>query len=97
MEDSKTEYLISSGSRKTGREPGALRADTITANFARAVLKSGIAKGDNPPSFHEIRSLASRMYEREYGAEFAQKLLGHKSMKMTNVYLNSRGTEWTEI
>ncbi|MCM2447792.1 tyrosine-type recombinase/integrase [Rahnella aceris] len=45
----------------------------------------------------KARSLASRLYEREYGAEFAQKLLGHKSMKMTNVYPDSRSTEWTEI
>ncbi|WP_315851103.1 tyrosine-type recombinase/integrase [Yersinia aldovae] len=50
-----------------------------------------------PPSFHEIRSLASRLYEAEYGKEFAQKLLGHKSMKMTNVYLDSRKNEWVEI
>lgn len=49
------------------------------------------------PSFHEIRSLASRLYEAEYGKEFAQKLLGHKSMKMTNVYLDSRKNEWVEI
>ncbi|MGE4684365.1 tyrosine-type recombinase/integrase [Yersinia enterocolitica] len=51
----------------------------------------------SPPSFHEIRSLASRLYEAEYGKEFAQKLLGHKSMKMTDVYLDSRKNEWVEI
>ncbi|WP_409350075.1 tyrosine-type recombinase/integrase [Yersinia intermedia] len=51
----------------------------------------------SPPSFHEIRSLASRLYEAEYGKEFAQKLLGHKSMKMTNVYLDSRKNEWVKI
>ncbi len=52
---------------------------------------------ESPPSFHEIRSLASRLYAAEYGMEFAQKLLGHKSMKMTSLYLDSRGREWVEI
>ncbi|CNJ88285.1 phage integrase [Yersinia aldovae] len=33
----------------------------------------------------------------EVNKEFAQKLLGHKSMKMTNVYLDSRKNEWVEI
>ncbi|MFS7307251.1 tyrosine-type recombinase/integrase [Rahnella inusitata] len=89
--------MISSASKKSGRGPGALKADTITNSFSEALKASGITYGENPPSFHEIRSLASRLYEREYGKEFAQKLLGHKSMKMTNVYLDSRGTEWTEV
>ncbi|MGK3125250.1 tyrosine-type recombinase/integrase [Candidatus Pantoea formicae] len=39
--------------------------------------------GSNPPSFHEIRSLASRVYEMENGEDFAQRLLGHKNMSMT--------------
>lgn len=45
------------------------------------------------PSFHEIRSLGARLYEAK-GVD-PQALLGHKSRKMTEVYLDSRSQEWT--
>jgi integrase len=48
---------------------------------------SGLSCSDNPPTFHEIRSLSGRIYEAAYGKEFAQKLFGHKSEKMTEMYL----------
>ncbi|XBS71922.1 tyrosine-type recombinase/integrase [Acerihabitans sp. KWT182] len=95
--DSRSDYLISSSSTKAGRNPGALNADSITKAFVRALKDSEINYEDSPPSFHEIKSLASRLYAAEYGMEFVQKLLGHKSMKMTSLYLDSRGTEWVEI
>lgn len=97
MNNSKSEYLISSASKKSGREPGALNADSITKAFVKALKATDLIYEISPPSFHEIRSLASRLYEAEYGKEFAQKLLGHKSIKMTNVYLDSRKNEWVEI
>jgi len=34
---------------------------------------SGIKFGPDPPTFHEIRSLASRLYELENGEDFAQR------------------------
>jgi integrase len=46
-----------------------------------------------PPTFHEIRSLSGRLYEKERGRDFAQKLLGHTSEMMTLKYLNTRGKE----
>lgn len=52
---------------------------------------------DNPPTFHESRSLAGRMYETECGREFAQHLLGHKSEKMTAKYLDLRDDSFTLI
>lgn len=79
------------------RKPGALNADSLTKAFVKALKATDLVYKISPPSFHEIRSLASRLYEAEYGKEFAQKLLGHKSMKMTNVYLDSRKNEWVEI
>lgn len=97
MNNSKSEYLISSSSKSSGREPGALNADSLTKAFVKALKATDLVYDISPPSFHEIRSLASRLYEAEYGKEFAQKLLGHKSMKMTNVYLDSRKNEWVEI
>ncbi|MGG7670104.1 MULTISPECIES: tyrosine-type recombinase/integrase [Yersinia] len=68
--------------------PGALNADSLTKAFVKALKATDLVYETSPPSFHEIHSLASRLYEAEYGKEFAQKLLGHKSMKMTNVYLD---------
>ncbi|CNB35905.1 phage integrase [Yersinia ruckeri] len=97
LNNNKSEYLICSSSRKSGREPGALNADSLTKAFVKALKATDLVYEISPPSFHEIRSLASRLYEAEYGKEFAQKLLGHKSMKMTNVYLDSRKNEWVEI
>ncbi|WP_186371290.1 site-specific integrase [Yersinia alsatica] len=97
LNNSKSEYLISSASKKSGRKPGALNADSLTKAFVKALKATDLVYEVSPPSFHEIRSLASRLYEAEYGKEFAQKLLGHKSMKMTNVYLDSRKNEWVEI
>ncbi|WP_083764713.1 tyrosine-type recombinase/integrase [Sodalis glossinidius] len=51
----------------------------------------------NPPPFHEIRSLAARLYTDEKGRDYAQKLLGHKSSEMTDKYRDVRGSEWAEI
>lgn len=81
------------------REGGAPKLGTITDKFAeiRDAAKIKTAEGKTPASFHEIRSLASRLYTDEYGKEFAQALLGHKSPQMTDLYRDVRGREWTEI
>ncbi|MGL5423999.1 MAG: tyrosine-type recombinase/integrase [Serratia fonticola] len=89
--------IISSSSTKSGRDPGALHADSLTKAFVSARKESGLTFTSTPPTFHEIRSLSGRLYEDEYGKEFAQKLLGHKSMTMTNRYLDRRQKEWIMI
>ncbi|HBE9179195.1 TPA: tyrosine-type recombinase/integrase [Serratia fonticola] len=94
---STSEYLISSSSTKSGRDPGSLHADSLTKAFVSARKESGLTFTSTPPTFHEIRSLSGRLYEDEYGKEFAQKLLGHKSMTMTNRYLDRRQKEWIMI
>ena len=48
-----------------------------------------------PPTFHEQRSLSERLY-RAQGID-TQKLLGHKSSKMTDRYNDDRGKEWVTI
>ena len=48
-----------------------------------------------PPTFHEVRSLAARLYA-EQGVD-AQALLGHESPDMTALYRDVRGSEWIEI
>ncbi|MBD8129178.1 phage integrase Arm DNA-binding domain-containing protein [Pantoea agglomerans] len=52
-------------------------------------------KVGQPPSFHEQRSLSERLYEKQ-GVD-TQKLLGHKSRKMTDSYHDDRGREWKVI
>ncbi|MCV9880298.1 tyrosine-type recombinase/integrase, partial [Brenneria izbisi] len=97
LENSKSGYLISSSSRKSGRIPGAPNADSIIKAFVKALKATDLVYEKSAPSFHELRSLSSRLYKAEYGKEFAQKSLWHKSMKMTNIYLESRKKKWIEI
>ncbi|ERH71382.1 MULTISPECIES: tyrosine-type recombinase/integrase [Serratia] len=52
---------------------------------------------ESPPTCHEVRSLAVRLYEKERGKDFAQKLLGHSSETMTLKYLNTRGKEYVML
>lgn len=92
-----SDHIVYSSVRKGGRKPGPVMPDAITSAFAEARELSGIQFGNNPPSFHEIRSLASRLYAVENGEDFAQRLLGHKNMSMTKKYLDSRGQEYVMI
>jgi integrase len=92
-----SDNLIYSSVRRGGRKAGPVMPDALTGSFAEARELSGIKFGPNPPTFHEIRSLASRLYEVENGEEFAQRLLGHKNLSMTKKYLDSRGQEYVMV
>lgn len=48
-----------------------------------------------PPSFHEQRSLSERLYRDQ--AINTQRLLGHKSAKMTDKYNDDRGREFQRL
>jgi integrase len=91
---SRCDYLISAGIRKNSPD-GSIHPDGLTKGFVKARKNAGIALSETPPTFHEIRSLAGRLYEKEYGKDFAQKLLGHKSEKMTEKYLDMREKAFT--
>ncbi|MGB3254278.1 tyrosine-type recombinase/integrase, partial [Buttiauxella gaviniae] len=93
---SRCDYLVSSGIRKNSPE-GSIHPDGLTKGFVKARKNAGIELNDNPPTFHEIRSLAGRLYEKAFGKEFTQKLLGHKSEKMTEKYLDVREKVFTLI
>lgn len=58
---------------------------------ARAAAKVEPTEGRTPITFHEIRSLAQRLYRKQYGAAFAQELLGHKNAETTAKYDDPRG------
>lgn len=93
---SRTDFLISSGIRKNSPD-GSIHPDGLTKGFVKARRYSGLSFSHSPPSFHEIRSLSGRLYEKEYGKEFTRKLLGHKSEKMTDKYLDTRGKEYVML
>lgn len=82
-----------------GKQGSAVAPRTLSRAFkvARVAARITVEKDRTPPTFHELRSLAARLYSDQYGKDFAQALLGHKSAAMTAVYRDSRGQGWTEI
>lgn len=91
-------HLIHQDRRVGGRaRPGGrLGKETLTTRFRESLEALGLDFGDkNPPSFHEIRSLASRLY-KEQGNVNRSELLGHKSEQTTLIYEDGRG-EWIKV
>jgi integrase len=87
-------YLVHHTERVSQIKPGdKVRANGLSDAFKQAREKAGIGASDGrtPPSFHEIRSLSERLYREEFGADFAQSVLGHKSAQMTAKYDDLRG------
>lgn len=73
--------------------------DTISEAFAEARSAAGIEAppGRTPVTFHEIRSLAIRLFKDQYGREFTQALAGHKNMRTTLLYADPRNSEALRI
>ncbi|WP_211103492.1 phage integrase Arm DNA-binding domain-containing protein [Azospirillum sp. TSA2s] len=58
-----SQFFIHHSGHVGGAKPGEpVRGQTVTAAFAAARDKTGRSWSGNPPSFHEIRSLAARLY-----------------------------------
>lgn len=86
-------YRHTTSQAKRGEQ---VTANTLTTTFKKARDKCGLTWAEkSAPSFHEQRSLSERLY-REQGIN-TQKLLGHKSQKMTDKYNDDRGKEWQII
>jgi integrase len=79
-------HIKQAGQAKVG---SPVRVISLSSEFARLRDIVGIA-GDNPPTLHEVRSLAARLYTERHGKAFANALLGHKSAQMTELYLDER-------
>ncbi|WP_409266879.1 tyrosine-type recombinase/integrase [Massilia sp. BHUDP2] len=87
-------YMIHHVEKMGKAKPGdQLAAGSLSEAFQRAREKAGIQASDGrtPPTFHEIRSLSERLYREEFGAAFAQSILGHKNAAMTDRYDDLRG------
>ncbi len=69
---SRSEYLISAGIRKNSPN-GSIHPDGLTKTFVKARKASRVNFSNNPPTFHEIRSLAGRLYKDERGEEISRE------------------------
>jgi integrase len=93
-------YLIHHTEHLGSAKPGdKISIGGLTNVFARVRDQVGIVAtpGRTPPSFHEIRSLAERLYREQYGADFAQSILGHKHASTTAIYDDMRGQGWEVV
>ncbi len=82
--------------KKIGDQPG-VNAYSHVMRKMLVILKYKPAAGKTPTSFHEIRSLSTRLYSETHGSDFAQALMGHKTATMTDRYRDARGSEWQVI
>lgn len=92
-------YLVHHTERVSTAKPGGqIMANSVTIAFSKARERAGVSASDGrtPPSFHEIRSLSERLYREEFGADFAQAILGHRSAQMTAKYDDLRGG-WKKV
>ncbi|MGB5831604.1 MAG: tyrosine-type recombinase/integrase, partial [Thiohalocapsa sp.] len=89
-------YLLhhadSVGRAKRGSQ---IRDKTMSMAFADARDRSGLTWDRSPPSLHELRSLASRLYSKQ-GVD-VRALLGHTTERMVATYQDSRGVDWVEV
>lgn len=86
-------HTYHAGQAKPGMK---IRNITLSQMFAAARDAVGInVPGKNPPSFHEMRSLSLRLYDKQ-GIN-SQALAGHKSANTTAVYHDVRGDEWITV
>lgn len=97
-------HLVHHQKRRTKSKPGdAVWKDTITKNFAKARDLAAMRadkplweQDKEPPTFHELRSLAERLYNDQGGID-TQTLLGHKDPRSTAIYKDTRGAEWMRV
>lgn len=66
-----------------------VKLGSISNAFAEARELAGII-GDDAPTFHEIRSLAKRLYDAQGNVD-TKALLGHMTEAMSEMYADSRG------
>jgi enterobacteria phage integrase len=84
--------------REFGNAPlgGKVHPDNISEAFTEARRLAGIPDalpgGKLAPTFHEIRSLAKRLYKAQ-GDVDSKALLGHLTDEMSDLYGNPRGAE----
>jgi len=85
---------VNRGNSPVGRR---IWVDTITRRFSDVLATLSVDFGDRtPPTFHEIRSLAERLYKAQGNVD-TQELLGHRDPRSTATYHDARGAEWVSV
>lgn len=95
-----TRWLVHQNRHHGVSKPGdPLSGDSLAQMFKKAVVLAEIKveAGKTPPTFHEIRSLAIRLYTEQYGLDFGQAIAGHKNAAVTSLYRDVRGSEWIQV
>ena len=89
LHHSRKHYTINTGDQIT--------EGTITRAFMEARIKAGVhaPEASTPPSFHEQRSLSSRLYKKQ-GVD-VKTLLGHSTEAMSEQYRDDRGLDWKKV
>jgi len=71
--------------------------EQLSRAFAEARAEAGV-EGDNPPTFHEIRSLGGALLRKAgWSKAQVQELMTHTSESMTEHYLEGHEAPWTEV
>lgn len=71
--------------------------DTLSRRFSDVMEALKLDwEGKEAPTFHELRSLAERLYAAQ-GDVDTQQLLGHRDAGSTAIYHNSRGADWVRV
>jgi len=65
--------------------------DAISRAFTAARVLAGLPD-EAAPTYHELRSLSKRLYDKQGGVD-TQQLLGHASAKTAAIYADARGVE----
>lgn len=92
-----SKYLVHHVSPWGNAPPGSpIFPDRITKAFTEARILAGIPDtlpdGKAAPTFHELRSLAKRLYVAQGGVDH-KTLLGHATDRAANLYADPRGAE----
>lgn len=87
-------HTVAHGSALPG---GKIKVNSVSRYFYTARDESGLKfpAGSTPPSFHEQRSLSSRLYKKQ-GLD-VKTLLGHTTDGMSDEYADDRGLDWKKV
>jgi enterobacteria phage integrase len=93
-------FILHHRTQRAHCSPGdAVDPDGLSKKFSESLASTDIEieTGRTAPTFHEIRSLAIRLWTIQAGKEFAQALAGHRNMKTTLLYTDPRDSEVQRI